>query len=180
VFPYSGVSLMIGNPGSDLDGENSPSTLWPSWGQGFVPTGYPERVEMLVGIGILLLGAAWVVTSLMCIAGMTRDWARAKPTINNLLARNFMPYTFLGLGLVLTGLSPQLVFANPPDVVSAVGGILVLLGIPIGIISMIHWPLFLSPPWYRRWYQRGGRMANNVPLWEPHGNGNPAHSSTRA
>ncbi|MFC4369283.1 hypothetical protein [Citricoccus nitrophenolicus] len=107
------------------------------------------------------------MTSVMCIAGIQREWARAKPVITNYLARNFMPYTFLGFGLACVGVSPQLIFTDPPLALNAIGGLLTLLAVPFILISMIHWPLFLSPPWYRRWYKRGGRMGNKVPLWDP-------------
>lgn len=44
--------------------------------------------------------------------------------------------------------------------------VLFLPAVPIGLISLIHWPLWLSPPWYRRWYKRGGRMGNKAPPWD--------------
>ena len=122
---------------------------------------------MWIGIGLLLVGGLLVVANLNRFLGFDREWARARPSIFNHLARNFMPYTYLGFGLMLVGLSPQLLFTDPPELVGALGGLLTLLGIPIGLLSLVHWPLFLSPPWYRRWYRRGGRMGNNTPLWEP-------------
>ncbi|NUL44619.1 hypothetical protein F7P69_05330 [Cellulosimicrobium funkei] len=124
-------------------------------------------METLAGIGLFILGAAWVATSLMCIFGLQREWARAKPVVLNRLARNFMPYTFLAVGLNLVGLTPHMFLDDPPVFVSLFTLITVGLGVPIGLISMVHWPLFLSPPWYRRWYKRGGRMGNKAPLWDP-------------
>lgn len=103
----------------------------------------------------------------MCISGRTREWARAKPSIFNYLGRNFMPYTFLGTGLMFMGAAPHLALDDAPLAIDLVSLPMFLLGAPIVLISMIHWPLFLSPPWYRRWYARGGRMANNAPLWDP-------------
>lgn len=123
-------------------------------------------MEIWAGIGLFILGAAWVVTSLMCIAGVHREWARAKPSIFNYLARNFMPYTYLALGMLLVGMTPHLIFEDAPVAVDLLTVVLVGLGVPIGLLSMIHWPLFLSPPWYRRWYKRGGRMGNKTPLWD--------------
>lgn len=123
-------------------------------------------MDVVIGIVLLLLGAGWMVTSLMCIAGVEREWARAKPSVFNYLARNFMPYTYLGFGMVCVGLAPHLILDDPPLIFAAVTVLLVFPAIPIGLLSGIHWPLFLSPPWYRRWYKRGGRMGNNVPLWE--------------
>lgn len=123
-------------------------------------------METWAGIGIFILGAAWVVTSLMCIFGMTREWARATPSVFSYLARNFMPYTYLSVGMASVGTSPHIIF-DEAGVVGEVGAVLVLLSAPIGLLSMIHWPLWLSPPWYRRWYQRGGRMGNKAPLWDP-------------
>ncbi len=123
-------------------------------------------MDTLIGIGLFIIGAALLVTSVMSIAGVTREWARAKPTIFNYLARNFMPYTYLSLGLLMVGITPHVIFDDPPVAVGLMTMACVVLGVPIGLISMIHWPLFLSPPWYRRWYRRGGRMGNNTPLWD--------------
>ena len=65
---------------------------------------------MWIGIGVLLLGGLLVFTSLVRILGFDREWAPARPSIFNYLARNFMPYTYLALGLICVGLSPQLFF----------------------------------------------------------------------
>lgn len=58
-------------------------------------------------------------------------------------------------------------FEDAPVAIDLMSVVLFVLAVPIGLISMIHWPLWLSPPWYRHWYRRGGRMGNKAPLWDP-------------
>jgi hypothetical protein len=117
---------------------------------------------------VTVVGLALVVVACLQLGGYWRTWARARPSMFAYTVRNFEPYRYLGLGLILLGLATDWFFPTA-GAIHAVGAAALIVGIVLTALSLIYVPLFLSPPWYRRWYRRGGRKGNSVSLADsPH------------
>ena len=116
---------------------------------------------ILVGIPLMtVVVAALLYPAYLALRGDWRSWTVAPPT-NNLQWRRpttYFPFSLLFAGLAVLTAMPSLVFEALHWESSRTFVWAVPFWIPMALLmlSIVWWPPFLGPPWYRRWRAAGG------------------------
>lgn len=116
---------------------------------------------ILMGIPLIsLVIVALVVPACMALRGTWRSWTVARPATPRLRNRptNYFPFSLLCSALVLLTVMPALVFEalNMEEARVFMWTVPFWVSMAPLMLSIVWWPSFLGPQWYRRWRAAGG------------------------
>lgn len=113
----------------------------------------PEIWVMFVLVGgaaALLLYIAW-----RCLNGDTRTWAALPRFPLQVSKHNIWPFMLLMIGITLLTALPSLYFeAAGMEQARQFTWSIVFIPLALVIVSLVWWPLALTPRWFRRWASR--------------------------
>lgn len=116
-----------------------------------------------------------LVPIILVYAGRYRGFAQQPPPVTHMFSsRNLWPFTAGAAGMVMVVILGGTFFnisaAGTPVLWALFWGLIILFGL-LAMVSLVTWPRFLAPRWYRDWLDRGGTQQTSVYSPEEHAAG---------
>lgn len=116
---------------------------------------------ILVGIPLMtVVVAALIIPAYLALRGDWRSWCVAPPITTGKWRRptTYFPFSLLLAGITIVTVMPSLVFEalGWEGARQFVWSVLFWFPMAVLMLSIVWWPPFLGPRWYRRWRAAGG------------------------
>lgn len=103
---------------------------------------------LVAGLALALLWVAW-----KCLNGSFRRWVLAPPIPFQISNRNTWPFIllFAGIAVLIVLLSLPMEILGWESARHLLLNVMILVPIAAMVLCLFHWPVALTPGWYRAW-----------------------------